>query len=85
MIASGSVAAACASASTKVSGVGAAGVVGVTGSSIADATCASLAVGGRLVDVADLQGVADVLLQRGHDVAGGETGRGVLDLVKALS
>src|SRR3954451_7701476 len=43
-MASGSDAAACASASTKVSGVGAAGVVGVAGSPIADATWASLAV-----------------------------------------
>ena len=44
--------------------------------------------GGRadrgLVDVVDLQGVADVLLQRGHDVAAGEAGGGFLDLVKAL-
>src|SRR5947207_3721372 len=38
---SGSFAAACVSASTKVAGVGSAGVVGVTGSPTAEATCAS--------------------------------------------
>ena len=38
----------------------------------------------RLVDVVDPQGVADVLLQRGHDVAAGQAGGGFLDLVKAL-
>ena len=49
--------------------------------SIAGATCR---IGRRLVDVVDLQRVADVLLQRGHDVAAGEAGGGFLDLVEAL-
>ena len=39
---------------------------------------------GRLVDVADLHRVADVFLQRGHDVGGGKTRRDVLDLIEAF-
>ena len=54
-----------------------------SGSPIAGRSARRRAVAG-LVDVIDPQRVADVLLQRGHEVVAGEAGRGFLDLVKTL-